>query len=220
LAVWNPQGQQEQVWDLYLRGWPYSRIGRELGLHRDTVSGIVEQCYAEVAGERKRKLSRKLDAAVERLRRVQRQAWADHDADDAREVRVLLEGAPGVRYQSQRAAYLKVIVDAEREISRLEGLSGADASEMGGSVVLRIERLGMMAHGVTVEQVGGSAGDAEAESCSGGQLAGGTVDAGAGSSAAGASAPGATDAEAGHVKRGAVGGRVSGRGKPRAPRGA
>jgi hypothetical protein len=74
--------------------------------------------------------------AVERMRGVQRQAWADHDADEEREV-VLMERAlagqlEGVRVQSQRAQYLRVILEAEKEIARLQGLYGELGAGLGG----------------------------------------------------------------------------------------
>jgi hypothetical protein len=76
------------------------------------------------------------------MRRLQEQAWDDHDADDEREQAVLALSLPDahaahvahaaqkdvkpsnvtVRYQSQRSQYLRVILDAEKEIARLEGL--------------------------------------------------------------------------------------------------
>ena len=81
------------------------------------------------------------------MRRIQEQAWDDHDADDERERQVLAltfaqaqaaqsqapdsdaepsrkgrESSVSVKYQSQRSQYLRIILDAEKEIARLEGL--------------------------------------------------------------------------------------------------
>jgi hypothetical protein len=137
---------------MYLNGTPRVRIARALGLDRETVSRYIRACYAEVGDERRMTLARKLDGAVARWRRVQEQAWADHDADDERERRALEEalarladGAKGstkakaraARYQSQRSRYLRVILDAEKEIARLEGLYESRA-DGGGEVVFRV----------------------------------------------------------------------------------
>ena len=83
-----PQNATEDVraraWGMYLSGAPKSRIARALALDRETVSRYIRACYAEVADERRMTLARKLDGAVARWRRVQEQAWDDHDADDER----------------------------------------------------------------------------------------------------------------------------------------
>ena len=133
--------QRARVWELHLRGVPKTRIARLVGIHYETVRKIIMACYAEVAEERKLTTARKLGEAVQRMRLVQEQAWSDHDADDEREQRVLAlslaqaaadtntketkEVRPSnvsIRYQSQRSQYLRIILDAEKEIARLEGL--------------------------------------------------------------------------------------------------
>lgn len=125
------------MWERWLRGVPKSRIAAEFGLSRETVATLINECYAETASERKASLVRKQSAAIARMRRVQQQAWDYCDADDERERSVLERGVPGTRYQSQRSQYLRVIVDAEKEIARLEGLYEAtDAGE--GAVEFRI----------------------------------------------------------------------------------
>jgi hypothetical protein len=168
-----------RVWEMHLRGVPKVRIATDVSLHRVTVAKIITSCYAEVASERKISPARKLDAAVARMRRIQEQAWDDHDADDERERQVLemslaqaqnqlpldasadgsdayrtqahVDGksdskpdrahsdasdaksrhnsppagngsSVSIRYQSQRSQYLRIILDAEKEIARLEGL--------------------------------------------------------------------------------------------------
>ena len=45
--------------------------------------------------------------------------------------------AGAVRYQSQRSRYLRIILDAEKEIARLEGLYESRA-DGGGEVVFRV----------------------------------------------------------------------------------
>lgn len=153
-----PQNATEDVraraWEMYLTGMPKSRIAVALALDRETVSRYIRKCYAEVADERRMTLARKLDEAIMRMRRVQVQAWADHDADEERECQALAtaieraqavpEGSGGsddsgrlgaksrlrrgspsqvtIRFHSQRAQYLRVILDALKEIARLEGL--------------------------------------------------------------------------------------------------
>ena len=148
--------------EMHLSGAPKVRIARALALDRETVSRYIRACSAEVADERRMTLARKLDGAIARWRRVREQAWADHDADDERERRAL-EGAledalarragdtkgsakakvkaraRATRYRSQRSRYLRIILDAEKEIARLEGLyeSWADG---GGEVVFRVAK--------------------------------------------------------------------------------
>ena len=159
-----PQNATEDVraraWGMYLSGAPKSRIARALALDRETVSRYIRACYAEVADERRMTLARKLDGAVARWRRVQEQAWDDHDADDEREGQVFAvaleraslgarEGSDGasrraaahvsVRYRSQRSQYLRIILDAEREIARLEGLYEG-ALDDGEAVTFTISR--------------------------------------------------------------------------------
>jgi hypothetical protein len=146
------ESQRARVWELHLRGIPKTRIARTVGIHYETVRKIIRSCYGEIAEERKLTTARKLDGAVARWRLVQEQAWLDHDEDDARERLVLemslvggnlvelakdagveSAGAPAgsrkprdsnapVRFQSQRSQYLRIILDAEKEIARLEGL--------------------------------------------------------------------------------------------------
>ena len=165
------ESSRAQAWEMHLRGIPRTRIAVALGINRATVAKIINGYYAETATERKISAARKLDGAVQRMRRLQEQAWADHDADDEREQAVLAlasspdgengsDGAsepdgndPGmrkrgresngpsvtVRYQSQRSQYLRIILDAEKEIARLEGLydSLLDVEGAVGFVVIR-----------------------------------------------------------------------------------
>lgn len=161
-----------RVWELHLRGLPRTRIAEQVGLNRQTVGRYIAACLREQMGaEQREQRERMLASAVARMRRVQEQAWADHDADDEREraVLALVVGEAGAidggeaqgekrdererggergsggrimaRYQSQRAQYLRVILDAEREIARLHGLYEAGAA-VDGAIVFRIERLG------------------------------------------------------------------------------
>jgi hypothetical protein len=145
-----PQNAAESVharaWEMHLSGIPKVRIARALALDRETVSRYIRACYAEVASERRMTLARKLDGAIARWRRVQEQAWADHDEDDQREMQALeyslgrqggARGKATMRYQSQRSRYLRVILDAEKEIARLEGLYEGWHGD-GGEVVFHI----------------------------------------------------------------------------------
>lgn len=142
------ESSRARAWELHLRGVPKTRIAEELGIHRATVARIINSAYAEIADERKRSNARKLDGAIGRMRRIQEQAWDDHDADDERERQVLAmslaqaqnqdgsdsdsdeDGKPksgresnvSIKYQSQRSQYLRIILDAEKEIARLEGV--------------------------------------------------------------------------------------------------
>ena len=137
-----------RIWEMHLRGIPKTRIAAEFSLARATVARVISACYAEVADEHKQQTARKLGEAVQRMRLVQEQAWNDHDADDERERQVLAlsiaqatpqaadasddsdaksrhnsaPSAVSIRYQSQRSQYLRIILDAEKEIARLEGL--------------------------------------------------------------------------------------------------
>lgn len=134
-----------RVWDLHLRGVPKARIAREVGLHRNTIARYIAQDYRDVGADVKANRKRKLLAAVARMRRIQEQAWNDHDADDARErsiIEATLNGQPGgnTRYQSQRGHYLRVILDAEKEIARLEGLYEAPGEAEEPAVIFRIIR--------------------------------------------------------------------------------
>jgi len=154
------ESSRARVWELHLRGMSKVRIAAAVGLNRETVAKIIQRCYAEIAPERKVSPARKLDAAVARWRLVQEQAWADHDADDERERQVLglpfstpaEDGPPRkgsesnvtVRYQSQRSQYLRIILDAEKEIARLEGLyeNILDVDGAVGFVVIRRDSQG------------------------------------------------------------------------------
>ena len=141
-------GQQEpsladlrtRVWELHLRGLPRTRIAEQVGLNRQTVGRYIAACLREMGAEQREQREQMLASAVARMRRVQEQAWADHDADDEREVGVLRRAVPGSRYQSQRGQYLRVILDAEREIARLRGLYEAGLA-VDGAVVFRLERV-------------------------------------------------------------------------------
>lgn len=85
-------------------------------------------------------MKRGLDGAVARMRRIQQQAWANHDADDKREREVLEKAEYGARYTSQRSAYLRLALDTEKEIARLEGLYAEDPSDVQG-VLFRVVRV-------------------------------------------------------------------------------
>lgn len=126
-----------RVWELHLRGYPKAAIAREVNLKRDTVADYIRQQYEEFGEERRAEAREKLEAAIARMRRIQQQAWVYADEDDERERAVLEAAKPGMRYQSQRSQYLRVVLDAEKEIARLEGLYDALVDESGG-VVFRI----------------------------------------------------------------------------------
>ena len=207
-------GQQEpsradvrtRVWELHLRGLPRTRIAEQVGLNRQTVGRYIAACLREQMGaEQREQRERMLASAVARMRRVQEQAWADHDADDERERAVLAlvlgvdaVGADGgeaqgekrderarvgergsggralARYQSQRSQYLRVILDAEREIARLRGLYEGGTT-VDGAIVFRIERLGtesasvFLARNVSIETDTGAAGEEDGGTDAGGQ---------------------------------------------------
>ena len=151
-----------RIWEMHLRGIPKTRIAAEFSLARATVARVISACYAEVAGEHKQQTARKLGEAVQRMRLVQEQAWSDHDADDEREQRVLAlsmaqavdasdasdakarSSSPSsnvsIRYQSQRSQYLRIILDAEKEIARLEGLYEG-LLDVEGAAVFRITKI-------------------------------------------------------------------------------
>lgn len=135
-----PEDRREEVWTLHLRGMTKVRIAAEVGIHRETVARLINDCYREFGKERRARLKRKLDAAVAKMQHIQQQAWADHDADDEREQAVLEAAAPGVRYQSQRSSYLRLALDAEKEIARLEGLYADDVSDL-TAVLFSVERV-------------------------------------------------------------------------------
>jgi hypothetical protein len=99
------ESYRARVWEMHLRGIPKTQIAAAVGINRETVARIVRKCYAEIASDQKFSPARTLGEAVARMRLVQEQAWADHDADDG-----------------QRWRYLRIILDVEREIARLEGL--------------------------------------------------------------------------------------------------
>lgn len=159
-----------RVWELHLRGLPRTRIAEQVGLNRQTVGRYIAACLREMGAEQRPQREQMLAAAVARMRYVQQQAWADHDADDERERAVLAlvlgsgeqpssgnehgeerererAGVGGraspvmARYQSQRSHYLRVILDAEREIARLCGLYESGLA-VDGAVVFRLERVG------------------------------------------------------------------------------
>jgi len=136
-----PDDQRERVWELHLRGVSQRQISAQLDLHRDTVKRLVQEGYRQFGAERRARMKRGLDGAVARFRRVQQQAWVDHDADDERERAVLEKAEYGARYTSQRSAYLRLILDAEKEIARLEGLYADDAPDVLGVLfqVIRVE---------------------------------------------------------------------------------
>jgi hypothetical protein len=101
------ESYRAQVWELHLRGVPKQRIAEMVGHNRETVARIIGRCYAEIAPEQQVSVARKLGEAVARMRRVQEQAWENHDSD---------------AMVSQRSKLLRIILDAEKEIARLEGL--------------------------------------------------------------------------------------------------
>lgn len=150
-VVW-PEDKREQVWALHLRGLAKRQIAVQVDLHRDTVAKLINECYREFGAERRARLKRKLESAVAHMQHIQAQAWADHDADDARECAVLEAAVPGARYQSQRSQYLRLALDAEKEIARLEGLYADDVQETVG-VLFRIERVERVERVERIERV-------------------------------------------------------------------
>lgn len=154
------ESSRARVWEMHLRGVPKTRIAEAVGINRETVATIITKCYREIAPEQKVSPARKLREAVARMRLVQEQAWNDHDADDDREQSVLAlsaaqaqqspdddqprkgkESSVSIRYQSQRSQYLRIILDAEKEIGRLEGLYEGLLDVEGAGAVFRIQKL-------------------------------------------------------------------------------
>ena len=119
-----PEMALARMWEMYLRGVPKTRIAEALGIERHTVARHLRAMYREVAEERKISNARKLDMAVARMRLVEVQACADHDADDG----------------SQRSQYLRLILEVEKAIARLEGLYDVALDDGGGEVAFTIRR--------------------------------------------------------------------------------
>jgi DNA-binding CsgD family transcriptional regulator len=115
---------REQVWTLHLRGLSMRQIALRLDLNRKTVARLVNECYREFGAERRARLKHKLDGAVAHMRHIQTQAWDDHDADDG----------------GQKSAHLRVALDAEKEVARLEGLYADDVSDL-AAVLFSVERV-------------------------------------------------------------------------------
>jgi hypothetical protein len=135
-----------RIWTLHLRGLSFTAIGKDVDRGRETVARVVRACYHELRQDREDALLAAQDEAIAHMRHVQQQAWADHDEDDRREREILArEGDAPVRYTSQRAAYLRVALDAEREIARLRGLYSLAAPAQGlddsAQFIFRIERV-------------------------------------------------------------------------------
>lgn len=131
-----------RVWSLHLRGHSFRAIAQDVGIYRESVARIVRACYAELGQDHEDALRGAQDEAIAHLRHIQRQAWSDHDLDAEREAEVLKLGAEGPRFMSQRAQYLRLALDCEREIARLRGLYGVvtpvdDVTQ----VVFHIERV-------------------------------------------------------------------------------
>lgn len=116
--------QREQVWTLHLRGLSMRQIALRLDLNRKTVARLLNECYREFGAERRARLKHKLDGAVAHMRHIQTQAWDDHDADDG----------------AQKSAHLRVALDAEKEVARLEGLYADDVSDL-AAVLFSVERV-------------------------------------------------------------------------------
>ena len=152
--------QRVRVWDLYLRGWSCKHIAAEVGINHVTARRIINQSYRDMGYDRKKTLEEKLAVAVERMRLVQRQAWIDHDqeVEDAEQIapRRSRRGRKAATNSSeqpadamppmvtrrgvQRALFLRIVMDAELEIARLEGLyEGLQQPSIG--TILEIRRL-------------------------------------------------------------------------------
>lgn len=125
-----PEMMLTRMWDMHMRGVPKTRIAAVLGIERHTVARRLRAMYREVAEERKISNARKLDMAIARMRCVGVQAWTDLDADDG----------------GQRSRYLRIILDVEKAIARLEGLYEVALDDGGENVnvffVRRDEGLG------------------------------------------------------------------------------
>lgn len=136
--------QREQVWTLHLRGLSMRQIALRLDLNRKTVARLLNECYREFGAERRARLKHKLDGAVAHMRHIQTQAWDDHDADDG----------------AQKSAHLRVALDAEKEVARLEGLYADDVSDL-AAVLFSVECIvgGVVARSGVRRQSGGSPGD-------------------------------------------------------------
>ena len=115
---------REQVWMLHLRGVSMRQIALRLDLNRKVVARLLGECERAFGAERRARLKRKLERAIAGLRHVQAQAWDDHDSDEA----------------SQKSAHLRLALDAEKEIARLEGLYAGDVSDL-AAVLFSVERV-------------------------------------------------------------------------------
>jgi hypothetical protein len=134
---------REQVWTLHLRGVSMRQIALRLTLNRKVVARLLGECEREFAAERRARLKRKLEGTIARMRHVQAQAWDDHDADD--------ENGPE---HSQKSLHLRLALDAEKEIARLEGLYADDVSDL-VAVLFSVERV---VGGVVVKRQGSGQG--------------------------------------------------------------
>jgi hypothetical protein len=115
-----------RVWEMHLQGVPKRRIAEMVDLNRETVARIIQRCYREIAPERKVSPARMLDMAVARMRHVEAQAWVDHDTDDG----------------GHRSQLLRLVLDVEKEIARLEGLYEVGALDAGeGDVTVTFVKL-------------------------------------------------------------------------------
>lgn len=141
--------QREQVWTLHLRGLSMRQIALRLDLNRKTVARLLNECYREFGAERRARLKHKLDGAVAHMRHIQTQAWDDHDADDG----------------AQKSAHLRVALDAEKEVARLEGLYADDVSDL-AAVLFSVERIvgGVVVRSGVRRQSGGALAASERES--------------------------------------------------------
>lgn len=119
-----PEMALTRMWEMFLRGVPKSRIAETLGIERHTVARHLRAMYREVAEERRISNARKLDMAVARMRLVEERAWDS------------LDDAGGHPYQ-----YLRVILEVEKAIARLEGLYEVALDDDGGEVVVTFRKV-------------------------------------------------------------------------------
>jgi hypothetical protein len=135
----QPDDLREQVWTLHLRGRSQRQIALRLTLNRKVVARLLGECEREFAAERRARLKRKLENSIARMRHIQSQAWDDHDADDE-----------NGQEHSQKSLHLRLALDAEKEIARLEGLYADDVSDL-VAVLFSVERV---VGGVVVKRQG------------------------------------------------------------------
>jgi hypothetical protein len=128
------EARRQQVYELFMRGMPLSRIAQELGVHKSQITRDLKHIRRQWQETRLEDLNTLKDEELARLAKIQHDAWLawERSCKDAEtmEVTGTSQGGKGepakvkkvTKGQAGDSRYLAIILDCVKQRCRLLGL--------------------------------------------------------------------------------------------------